>query len=110
MEGIASKEYCAVITFVVKLGELGPLRYGEYFRDQRFIYQTNDEENTNSVAAVVPQGSLLGPILWNKMYEKLFCPQLRIGCTILGFVNDIVIVLVAKEVVEIDDKVNFAIL
>ena len=57
----------------------------------------------------VPQGLVLGPLLWNIMYESVLRLQLPNGSTIVGFANYIAIVSVAKTVTEIEEKTNIAI-
>lgn len=40
----------------------------------------------------VPQGSVIGPLLWNIMYDKVLRTELREGSEILGFANDTMVI------------------
>ena len=69
-----------------------------YFQDRKVIYLTDEGEREYIVTAGVPQGSVLGPLLWNIMYDGVLRLQLPNGTTIVGFADDIAIVSVAKTV------------
>ena len=61
------------------------------------------------VTVVVQQGSVLGPLLWNIMYDGVLRLRLPNGRTIVSFADDIAIASVAKTVREIEEKTNTAI-
>ena len=52
---------------------------------------------------------ILGPLLWNIMYDGVLRLQLPNKSTIVGFADDIAIVSVTKTVKEIEKKMNIAI-
>uniref|UniRef100_A0ABD2W5G2 Reverse transcriptase domain-containing protein n=1 Tax=Trichogramma kaykai TaxID=54128 RepID=A0ABD2W5G2_9HYME len=108
-------EYCAVVTLDVKnafnsvqwnniLNALSRIHTPEYlmriinsyFQARVLNYSTDDGPESCSVAAGVPQGSVLGPTLWNVMYDAILQLEFQSGVQIIGFADDIALVGVAK--------------
>ena len=112
-----SKEYCAVVTLDVKnafntaswpkiIMALESFRVPkylqrticDYFRDRWLIYKTDVGEKRYRVTCGVPQGSVLGPTLWNAMYNGVLGLSLPQGTTIVGYADDLALVVVAKTI------------
>ncbi|CAB0043167.1 unnamed protein product [Trichogramma brassicae] len=123
-----TKQYCAVVTLDVRnafnsarwnniLSALRRMNVSEYllrtitsyFSDRVLDFLTDDGQQSYGVTAGVPQGSVLGPILWNVMYDAILRLDLGDGVQVIGFADDIAVVAVAKHLWEIEDNLNTAI-
>lgn len=58
------------------------------------------------VRAGVPQGSVLGPLLWNLAYNEVLETQLEPGCFILGYADDTLVVATASTVEMAEIRAN----
>jgi len=113
-------KYCAIITLDIKnafntanwgqittaLQQMETPGYllkiiGSYFKDRVLLYDTSEGTKEYVVTGGVPQGSVLGPILWNIMYDRVLKLNLPDEAKIVGFADDIVITVTAKHLYEI---------
>lgn len=111
-----AKQYCVVVTLDVKnafntanwgviidtLTRLSVPEYllaaiKDYFRNRILIYDTDKGTKQYNVSGGVPQGSVLGPLLWNIMYDAVLRLRLPDNVKIVGFADDIALVCVAKQ-------------
>ncbi|KRG00329.1 uncharacterized protein Dwil_GK27315 [Drosophila willistoni] len=56
-----------------------------------------------------PQGSVIGPTLWNVMYDTVLRLDMPTDTRIVGFADDIAIVTVAKDIQQAEENTNAAV-
>lgn len=67
------------------------------------------EKGKLTMTCGVPQGSKLGPLLWNVMYDGVLRLDLPDGATVVGFADDVGLVVTAWSVPELKEKSEVAV-
>lgn len=123
-----TKEYCSVVTLDIRnafnSADWGQIQRSlirmqaphyltriieHYLSERRLRYHTDEGPKYAQVTAGVPQGSVLGPLLWNIMYDGVLRLDLPGKVRLVGFADDVAIVTVAKHIHEIEAVTSEAI-
>jgi endonuclease/exonuclease/phosphatase family metal-dependent hydrolase len=68
-----------------------------YFSERVLEYECSGKKCQRSVSAGVPQGSVLGPALWNAMYDGLLKVNMPEEARLVAFADDVAILVTAKR-------------
>jgi len=80
----------------------------DYLSDRSIIYEADGQKTETKLSSGVPQGSVLGPTLWNVLYDDLLRVPLPEGVEYLAFADDVALVATAKEAYELEEKLTTA--
>lgn len=70
---------------------------GSYLEDRELLINLSGNLKREELSSGVPQGSVLGPTLWNVLYNGLLRNRLPIGVSFLAFADDVALVAEAKD-------------
>ena len=79
-----------------------------YLSDRKIVLQDEATERKRDISAGVPQGSVLGPTLWNVYYDKLLRVEMPADVTSVAYADDLVIVAAGKDEEELMRVTNEA--
>ncbi|KAL7293492.1 hypothetical protein TKK_0012939 [Trichogramma kaykai] len=80
-----------------------------YISERILWYHTDKGMRRYKVTAGIPQGSVLGPTLWNIMYDGILRVQFPQGTKIVGYADDTAIVVTVMHLEDVTLKSNRAI-
>lgn len=78
-----------------------------YLSQRRIIIDAEELQKTVMVNSGVPQGSVLGPMLWNVLYDELLRIEMPDKTTLVAFADDLAIVSCAKDEDVLMNTVNW---
>lgn len=78
-----------------------------YFQDREIEVQASDQSVRRPMYKGVPQGSVIGPILWNVVYDGLLNRIMSEGCRVVGYADDVALLVMANTLEELEHKVQF---
>lgn len=77
-----------------------------YLRDRVLIYKNSGRTRKKQITAGVAQGSILGPELWNISYNDILLTEMPHDTYLVGYADDIVAVIVARDTEEAQSKLT----
>jgi len=89
-------------------GLVGIIR--SYLYEREVILEAEGKSKIKKISSGVPQGSVLGPTLWNVMYDDLLEIEQPQGVELVGFADDVAMVVVAKTERALMDTADTALL
>ena len=78
----------------------------DYVNDRWVIYQGDKWSLKEEITCGAPQGSWVGPLVWNVMYDDSLRMDLPAGTSIIGFADDALVVRAADEVGILELRIN----
>ena len=79
-----------------------------YFRYRFAIYEFGGRISLRELSIGCPQGSVLGPILWNVLVDDILSTVVPSGCSLYAYADDITLVTVGASRNELENKANRA--
>lgn len=79
-----------------------------YLLNRKIILHAADQQNSMDVNIGIPQGSILGPALWIVLCDVLFKLDLLKGVSLIGFADDVAILVSARTEEAIMKNANSA--
>lgn len=81
-----------------------------YLENRNIVYTNMDgEQMTRQMETGVPQGSVLGPLLWNITFDQVLRGTMEKGCRLLAYADDTLILATGESVERARQRANFQI-
>ena len=78
----------------------------DYLSDRWVIYEGDKWSPKEKMTCGAPQGSRVGPLVWNVMYHGLMRMDLPARTSIIGFTDDALVVCAADDVRILELRIN----
>jgi len=81
---------------------------GSYLESRSLTFGEDGNEEKIDVTCGVPQGSVIGPTLWNILYDSLLQTRLPAGVEYLSFADNVALVTRAKDSIDLERLLSAA--
>ena len=78
----------------------------QYLEDRKILLSNGE---TVDMTCGVPQGSVLGPTLWNVLYDEVLRLELSQNCTLTAYADDLALTITARTTAALERNANEAI-
>ena len=78
----------------------------DYPSDRWVIYEGDKWSLNEEMTCGAPQGSRVGPLVWNIMYDNFLRMELPSGTSITGFADDALVMCAADDVGILEQRIN----
>lgn len=77
-----------------------------YLQDRYILYESEEGIHQSKLSAGAAQGSVLGPDLWNAMYDELLRLEMPDETSLIGYADDVAVVIAARDLEKAQVKLN----
>jgi hypothetical protein len=78
----------------------------DYLSGRKIIFDGEDWVIVDDMTGGAPQGSRLGPFLWNIVYDALLKKRMPTGVVVIGFADDVIIVIIGDNIAALQIRMD----